>query len=74
MTQADLDALPDVTPGFGQKIEIRDGKRVAVPVLEKAGVALYHEPDDPIATTDMWGQNWLLGRNSAGVLCKRRIS
>ena len=71
MTQDELDALPDVTPGFGQVEREIDGRRVTVPAQRDA-VAMFTGPDDGIVM-DVEGTVWMTGIVD-GVRCKRRTS
>lgn len=71
MTQDELDALPDVTPGFGHHERWIDGRRVVVPVQGKA-VAMFTGPDDG-TVMDIEGTVWMTGVID-GVRCKRRTS
>lgn len=72
MTPDELDALPDATIGFGQRIEERDGQRVVIPfVVEGPQGAMWHGPDDPILIADEKGRVWSVGWID-GVRYKRR--
>jgi hypothetical protein len=73
MTQDEFDRLPDVTPSFGQRVEIIDGKRWVFPVEAGLTGALYAgEPGDGIRT-DANGDDWLVGRMSNGVRARKRV-
>ena len=75
MTQAELDALPDATGGWGTKEEIRDGQRIRIPVFDPGpcpGVLYPVADDEPCAVVDAHGERWMLGRGADGVLYKRR--
>lgn len=74
MTQAELDALPDATPRFGCREEMRDGKLIRIPVMEPGPCpgAFWREDGDPVSVVDVYGQGWMLGRGPDGVLYKRR--
>jgi len=71
MNQDELDALPDITPAFGQIERIIDGKRVVMPVPTRV-VAMFTGPDDGTAM-DADGTVWMTGVVD-GVRCKRRMS
>ena len=70
MTLEELDALPE-TGGFEQREELRDGKKVIIPVALEA-FALYQGPDDPACVIDEHGVRWLIGWAN-GVRYKSRI-
>lgn len=63
MTHAELQAIRDVTPYFGQREEIRDGERVMVPVAtpEPGGDWFVEKDTDPLFVTDANGVEWRLG-------------
>jgi len=62
MTHDELHALPDVTPRMGYAEEVRDGRRVRIPVMSHGHAgALWQEPDDPIVV-DADGTRWMVGR------------
>ena len=55
MTNEELDSIPEMG-GFGCREEIRDGKRVRIPVAALA-FALF----DPVQYLDRHGHRWLVG-------------
>ena len=62
MTQAELDAIPDGSPGFGQRIEMRDGQEIRIPVYQDGvGVLFHKDGDDAISVIDVLGVRWMLG-------------
>lgn len=71
MTQGELDALPDITPGFGQLERVIDGRRVIVPV-QPVAKAMFTGPDDG-TVMDVEGTVWMTGVVD-GVRCKQRTS
>lgn len=60
MTQAELDALPDVTLVWGQREEIIDGRRVVTPVILGEAGAIYMAPEDG-TFLDEDGDRWMVG-------------
>jgi hypothetical protein len=70
VTHEELDALPEVG-GFGQREEMRDGRKVTIPVAERS-FALFHGPDDPLSVEDRNGSVWMVGW-AGGVRYKQRV-
>ena len=71
LTLEELAALPDATVGFGQRLEVRDGREVRIPVMEGVNGAMWHADDDPMLIQDAEGRCWSVGRID-GVRYKRR--
>lgn len=71
MTQAELDALPEMGL-FGQREEMRDGKLVRVPFLQGPIGVLWTADDEPCMVTDVHGERWRVGWIN-GVRYKRRM-
>lgn len=67
MTQDELDALP-IMGGIDERIEVRDGRKVVIPVMRKA-FALF----DPTVYTDANGARWMVGTHE-GVMYRREMS
>ena len=61
MTLEELAALPDATISFGQRIEVRDGRQVRIPVMEGIVGAMWHNDDDPMMMQDAEGRCWSVG-------------
>jgi hypothetical protein len=74
VNQQELDALPDVTPYFEQRDEVRDGVRYTVAVQPPAGEEFLWQPDDaaPLWVTDRFGVDWMIGYLRDGTLAKRK--
>jgi hypothetical protein len=72
VTKDEFDALPDVTQRMGQREEIREGKRVVMPVL-MGEPALLWQPSDtgPVLVTDCNGVDWFVGELRDGTMAKR---
>jgi hypothetical protein len=71
MTKEELDALPDVTPGFVSFETVKiDGRRVNVPALDGFCGALFIGPDDG-TYFDASGAEWTVGWHK-GQRVKRR--
>lgn len=70
MTQAELDAIPE-DGTFSFREEIRDGRRVRIPVLNCVGV-LWTEDDEPCMVRDDAGDYWRVGWFN-GTQYKRRM-
>lgn len=60
MTQDELNALRDVSPSFGQKERIIDGRKVIIPTLSAPAAALFQKPDDGVVK-DEAGRYWITG-------------
>ena len=71
MTLEELAALPDATIGFGQRIEVRDDRKVVIPVMEGIVGPMWHNDDDPMFIEDEKGRCWSVGWID-GVRYKRR--
>lgn len=67
MERIEFDALPDVTPGFGQVEKIINGKRVKVPFAEVPLKTLW---DSSFVFVD--GEHWMIGMRD-GVRVKSRM-
>lgn len=70
MTQEELEALP-IDGEFGYREELRDGKRVLIPVLHTVG-ALWTEEDEPCMVVDAYGERWRIGWAN-GVRYRQRL-
>lgn len=73
MTEAELDALPDVTPGIAYAENLVDGRLQRVPVSVGVDGALFQKEDDGLVVDRRTGATWLVGWRF-GVRVKRRIS
>ena len=60
MTNEELMALPDVTPGIGYTTREIDGKTVNIPHMTGPGVALWQQADDGMFVAQD-GQRWITG-------------
>lgn len=69
-TAAEILALPE-GGGFGQRIEERDGKRVAIPIQDPE-MCVFSEPDDVLFCADENGDYWKLGRYADGRWFRKR--
>lgn len=69
MTQEELDALPDVTPGLVYEERVIDGMKVRVPRQQGGVGALFIGPEDGLVR-DSAGRRWMVGQHN-GVRVKR---
>lgn len=64
MTDQELEALPDASPQLGYIEKLINGKKVRIPTLVAAPVALYQREDDGVvmdANGIWWVTGWLNG-------------
>ena len=74
-TQAEIDALPDVSIRFGMREQLIDGKIRCCPVVDEGAYTgvFYRKDTDPQGIVDAIGVRWEIGRMTPdGPLCKRR--
>lgn len=73
LTLETFDELPDVTPEWGRKRMLIDGREVDVPVMIRPGAALHYRDDDGMFMDPRDGSTWMVGRLD-GVRVRQRAS